>query len=106
MVRKEIPTRVVDEDAETFAFEDIQPQAPAHVLVVPKKHIATLNDIGAEDEALVGKLFRTAGRIAKTRGFAEPGWRAVLNCNRDANQTVFHIHLHVLAGRKMHWPPG
>jgi histidine triad (HIT) family protein len=106
MVKKEITPKVVDEDADTLAFEDIQPQAPTHILVVPKKHIATLNDIEAEDEALVGKMFRTAARIAKAKGFADNGWRAVLNCNRDAHQVVFHIHLHVLAGRRFQWPPG
>jgi histidine triad (HIT) family protein len=106
IVRGEIPARVVADDAETLAFEDIDPQAPIHFLVVPKKHIPTGNDLGPEDEALVGKLLRTAARVAQEKGFAERGWRAVLNVNRDAHQLVFHVHLHVLAGREMRWPPG
>jgi len=103
---KEIPARIVDEDAETLTFEDIDPQAPVHLLVIPRKHIPTGNDLGPEDEALVGKLFRAAGRIARAKGFAESGWRAVMNVNRDAIQLVFHVHLHVMAGRQMQWPPG
>lgn len=106
IVRKEIPAKIVDEDADTLAFDDIDPQAPVHFLVVPKKHIATANDVGAADEAIIGKLFRTAARIAAARGFAGSGWRGVVNCNRDAHQLVFHVHLHVLAGRQMRWPPG
>ncbi len=106
IVKREIPAHVVDEDAETLTFEDIQPQAPIHLLVVPKKHIATANDIGAEDEALAGKLFRSAARVARAKGFAEAGWRGVMNVNRDAHQLVFHVHLHVLAGRPLGWPPG
>ncbi len=103
---KEVPARIVHEDADTVAFDDIQPQAPMHVLVVPRKHVATMNDIAAQDEALVGKLFRVGAQVAKDRGFDLSGWRAVMNCNRHANQLVFHIHLHVLGGRKFGWPPG
>jgi histidine triad (HIT) family protein len=103
---KEIPAKLLHEDADTVAFEDIEPQAPLHALVVPRKHIATMNDIAPQDEALVGRLFRVAARIARERGFDATGWRAVMNCNRDANQLVFHVHLHVLGGRQMHWPPG
>jgi histidine triad (HIT) family protein len=106
IVNREIPARIVDEDADTLTFEDIQPQAPIHLLVVPKKHIATANDIGAEDEALAGRLFRSATRVARAKGFADAGWRGVMNVNRDAHQLVFHVHLHVLAGRPLGWPPG
>lgn len=106
IVNKELPARVVHEDEDTVAFEDVNPQAPTHVLVVPRRHVATMNDLMPEDEALVGKLFRVGAKIAKDRGFADRGWRAVMNANRDAGQTVFHIHLHVLGGRGMRWPPG
>jgi histidine triad (HIT) family protein len=106
IARKEVPARIVHEDAETLAFEDIEPQAPTHLLVIPKKHIATLNDVAPEDAATVGRLFTTAALLARQGGFAERGWRAVVNVNRDAHQLVFHVHLHVLAGRAFHWPPG
>jgi histidine triad (HIT) family protein len=106
IVRKEIPARIVDEDADTLTFEDINPQAPVHLLVVPKKHIATGNDVGPEDEALLGKLFRAGARAARAKGVADSGWRGVVNVNRDAFQLVFHLHLHVLGGRSMSWPPG
>lgn len=106
IAKKEIPSKMVHEDADCVAFEDLNPQAPTHVLVVPRKHIATLNDLAAEDEALLGKLHRTAAAIAKTRGLSERGFRAVMNCNREAGQTVFHLHLHLLGGRVMGWPPG
>jgi histidine triad (HIT) family protein len=106
IVEKKSPASIVHEDAETLAFEDIQPQAPTHLLVVPKRHISTLNEVAPEDEALIGKLFTVAARLARQRGFAERGWRAVVNVNRDAHQLVFHVHLHVLAGRGFHWPPG
>ena len=103
---KELPARVVREDEDTVAFEDLNPQAPTHVLVIPRRHVATMNDLGPGDEALVGKLFRAGAAIAEERGIAASGWRAVMNANRDAGQTVFHIHLHVLGGRAMRWPPG
>ncbi|HZZ86258.1 MAG TPA: histidine triad nucleotide-binding protein [Anaeromyxobacteraceae bacterium] len=103
---KQLPAKVVHEDADTVAFEDINPQAPTHVVVVPRKHVATLNDLGPEDEATIGKLHRVAAKIAKERGLAERGWRAVMNCNREAGQTVFHLHLHLLGGRTFGWPPG
>jgi len=106
IVAKKIPARIVHEDAETLAFEDIHPQAPTHLLVIPRKHIPTLNDVAPEDEALMGKLFAAAAKLARERGFAERGWRAVVNVNRDAHQLVFHVHLHVLAGRGFGWPPG
>jgi len=103
---KGIPAKIVREDADTVAFEDLNPQAPTHVLVIPRKHLATAGDLGPEDEALVGKLLRAGAEIATQRGIAASGWRAVLNTNRDAGQSVFHIHLHVLGGRPMGWPPG
>ncbi len=106
IVEKKIPARIVHEDAEVVAFEDINPQAPIHVLIVPRKHIPTLNDAAPEDEALLGRLFTAAARVAKARGIADQGWRAVVNVNRDAHQLVFHVHLHLLAGRSFHWPPG
>ncbi|BDG03726.1 histidine triad nucleotide-binding protein [Anaeromyxobacter oryzae] len=106
IVKGEIPAKKVHEDADTVAFQDINPQAPTHLLVVPRKHIPTMNDIGEADEALVGKLFRVGARLAEERGIAAPGWRAVMNANRLAGQTVFHLHLHVLGGRAMTWPPG
>ena len=106
IVAKEIPAKVIHEDADTLAFEDINPQAPTHFLVIPKKHIATLNDVAPGDEPLMGKLFTAAAKLAAARGFADRGWRAVVNVNKDAHQLVFHVHLHVLAGRTFHWPPG
>ena len=105
IVAKQIPAKLVHEDADVVAFEDINPQAPTHVLVVPRKHVPTLNDLGPEDEALVGKLARAAAAIAGTRGIGTSGWRAVMNVNRDAGQSVFHIHLHLLGGKRMGWPP-
>ena len=101
-----IPSKKVYEDDEVLAFDDIQPQAPVHVLVIPKKHVATLNDLSPEDDALSGKLLRVAARIAKERGIAERGWRATVNVNRDAHQLVFHVHLHLMGGRSFRWPPG
>jgi len=106
IIAGEIPSKKVHEDAELFAFEDINPQAPAHVLVVPKRHIETLNDLQAGDDELVGSMVRCAAGIAKARGVDAGGYRTVFNCNSDAGQTVFHIHLHVLGGRRMTWPPG
>ena len=106
IVQKQIPAKIVHDDADTLAFEDIQPEAPQHLLVIPKKHIATLNDVAPEDVAIMGRLFTTAAKLARERGFAERGWRAVVNVNQDAHQLVFHVHLHVLAGRPFHWPPG
>ena len=104
LVRKEIPTTVVAETADCLAFRDVNPQAPLHVLVIPKEHIATLND--ARDASTVGRLLTLAAEIAQREGVAESGYRTVINTNRDAGQTVFHIHLHLLAGRLLSWPPG
>ena len=102
----QIPSAKIYEDDRCFAFRDINPQAPTHVLVVPTKHIATLNDVTPADEELVGHLFVAAAQIARDEGHAEKGWRTVFNVNRGAGQTVFHIHLHVLGGRGLGWPPG
>jgi histidine triad (HIT) family protein len=106
IVSGEIPASKVYEDADVFAFNDINPQAPLHALVIPKRHIATLNDLNGGDEAIVGKLVRTAAAIAAENRLAERGYRTVFNCNAEAGQTVFHIHLHLLAGRRLGWPPG
>lgn len=106
-IRKgEIPAAFVYEDDELFAINDINPQAPLHVLVVPKRHVASLNELAPGDDALVGSLVRRAAAIAASRGYGEQGFRTVFNTNADAGQTVFHIHLHVLAGRGLTWPPG
>jgi histidine triad (HIT) family protein len=106
IIDKEIPSNTVYEDEHVLAFEDLTPQAPVHILIVPKKHISTSLDIQEEDNKLIGRMFRAANAIAKEKGIAEKGFRTVMNCNRDAGQTVFHIHLHLLGGRVMHWPPG
>ena len=106
MVVGEIEPDIVYEDDDVLAFRDIQPQAPFHVLVIPRKHIPTINDIGEDDETLVGRLFGVAAKLASDAGIAESGFRTVMNCNGDALQTVFHIHLHVIGGRKLNWPPG
>ena len=102
----EIPAGIVFQDEAVVAFRDINPQAPLHVLVVPRRHVATLNDLHEADDGLVGRLVRTAGAIAGEHGYAAGGYRTVFNCNADAGQTVFHIHLHLLAGRRLTWPPG
>ena len=106
IVSGEVPAKKVYEDDDVMAFEDIRPQAPVHILVIPKRHIATVNDLTESDVQLVGKLVLVAKRIASERGVAERGYRLVLNCNRDSGQEVFHIHLHLLGGRKFAWPPG
>lgn len=106
MVSGQIKPNTIYEDNDVLAFQDINPQAPMHVLVIPKKHIATLNDLNEGDNVLVGKLVSTAARVAKESGLAESGYRTVMNCNADAGQSVFHIHLHVLGGRSLRWPPG
>ena len=102
----EIPASKVYEDADVLAFNDINPQAPLHVLIIPKRHIATTNDLAESDQALVGQLVRRAAAIAGENGYADRGYRTVFNCNAEAGQTVFHIHLHLLAGRNLGWPPG
>jgi histidine triad (HIT) family protein len=106
IVAGEIPAKRVHEDEELLAFEDIKPEAPVHVLIVPKRHIATLNDVEPGDDGLVGAMMRRAAAIAQARGVSDAGYRTVMNCNSNAGQTVFHIHLHLLAGRGLTWPPG
>ena len=106
IIRREIPADIVFEDDEVLAFRDINPQAPVHVLFIPKKAFATLNDVDAADAELIGRLFIAATAWAKRNGLADDGYRLVMNCNAHGGQTVFHIHLHLLAGRQMHWPPG
>ncbi len=106
IVRREIPASIVYEDDRVLAFSDINPQAPTHVLVIPKRHIDTLNDLTPDDDQIVGELARRAAAIAAERGIAASGYRTVFNTNRDAGQTVSHIHLHLLGGRSMDWPPG
>ena len=102
----QIPSKVVHRDDVCMAFEDIRPQAPTHVVFIPLKHIPTVNDIALEDREAVGHLYTAAAQVAKERGHAEKGYRLVMNCNEDAGQTVFHIHLHLIAGRPRGWPPG
>ena len=102
----DIPATLVHQDEHLIAFKDINPQAPLHVLDVPRRHLATLNELAARDDGLVGEMIRRAAAIAGEHGYAERGYRTVFNCNADAGQTVFHIHLHVLGGRPFTWPPG
>ena len=102
----DIPADIVYESDTAIAFKDINPQAPTHALIIPRKHISTINDIGPDDQAIVGSLYSAAREIAMLEGFADEGYRAVMNCNAAAGQTVFHIHLHLLGGRSFTWPPG
>ena len=102
----EIPADIVYENDDVLAFRDVNPQAPTHILIVPRKHIATVNDLQDEDSEVMGKLFLAAQDIAGYEGIAEDGYRLVVNCNSKAGQTVYHIHMHVLGGRNMTWPPG
>jgi histidine triad (HIT) family protein len=104
IVRREIPATLVAETEDCVAFRDINPQAPVHVVVIPRTHVASLND--ATDAQLVGRLATIAAEIARTEGIADSGYRTVINTNADAGQTVFHMHLHLLGGRRMAWPPG
>lgn len=102
----EIPATVVHAGDRVVAFKDITPRAPTHLLIVPRRHVGSLNDLTAEDDGLVGEMVRTAAALAREHGHADSGYRTVFNCNADAGQTVFHIHLHLLGGRKLTWPPG
>jgi histidine triad (HIT) family protein len=104
MVAGDIKPDVVYEDDSIMAFRDINPQAPVHILVIPKHHIATLNEI--DDPLLAGQLLQTAVKLAEQEGIAEEGYRALFNCNRNGGQAVYHLHLHLLGGRALHWPPG
>jgi histidine triad (HIT) family protein len=102
----EIPAKIVYRDDTVVAFNDVNPQAPHHVLVIPQKHIATLNDLHEDDSELVGQMAQVAAMLAKQLNIAEEGYRVVINCNAGAGQSVFHIHAHLLGGRRMSWPPG
>jgi len=102
----DIPADIIYESDSAIAFRDINPQAPTHVLVIPRKHVATINDLSEEDQEIIGSLYLAAKDIARDEGISDEGYRAVMNCNEGAGQSVFHIHLHVLGGRALSWPPG
>jgi len=106
IANREIPAKIVYETDSVLAFEDIHPMAPHHILIVPKREIPTINDLDRESAPLIGELFLAAKELALRLGVAESGYRVVMNCNQDGGQTVFHLHLHFLAGRALHWPPG
>ena len=106
IIAGEVPAAIVFEDDQLVAFRDITPRAPMHVLVIPRRHISSLNELTPDDDPLAGAMIRTAASLAREQGYDAAGYRTVFNCNADAGQTVFHIHLHLLAGRKMTWPPG
>ncbi|MCO5249899.1 MAG: histidine triad nucleotide-binding protein [Candidatus Kapabacteria bacterium] len=105
IINREIPANIVFENDDVIAFEDISPKAPVHILVVPKKPIATINDASAEDAELLGKVLLAAAEIAKKKGIAERGYRLVINCNEEGGQSVFHIHCHLIGGKKLSWNP-
>lgn len=106
IIQGEIPGNMLYEDEDVVALRDINPQAPTHCLIIPKRHIATINDLAPEDTRLIGHIVQTAKTLAQTEGIAESGYRLVWNVNQDGGQAVYHIHLHLLGGRSMHWPPG
>lgn len=106
ILSREIAADIVFEDADILAFRDIAPQAPVHVLFIPKRRISTLDDLRESDQVLMGKLVMAAANYARAQGISEKGYRCVVNCGDDGGQSVDHIHLHLLAGRRMHWPPG
>lgn len=106
IVKKEIPAKIVFEDNNVLAFEDINPQAPVHIVIIPKVHIDKLSDIKEENTAMMGRLILAANEIAKEKKLLESGYRVVINCGRDAGQAVLHLHLHLLGARAMTWPPG
>ena len=106
IVDGDIPAEVIYEADTALAFRDISPQAPTHVLIIPRRHVSTINDLEAADEELVGQLFSAAKAVAQQEGLTESGYRTVMNCGEGAGQSVFHIHLHLLGGRPMLWPPG
>jgi histidine triad (HIT) family protein len=106
IAQQQIPAAIVYEDEDLLAFRDINPQAPTHILLIPRQHFSTLNDLTPTDAGLAGKLILKAQEIAVTEGIAESGYRTIFNCNRDGGQSVYHIHLHLLGGRSLHWPPG
>ena len=102
----EIPAQIVHQTDDVIAFNDLNPQAPHHILIIPKKHYTTLNDVSVDDSAILGKLVSAATQIATSLNIAEDGYRVVMNCNRNGGQSVYHIHLHLLGGRHIAWPPG
>ena len=106
IIRREIPADIVYEDDDVLGFKDVNPQAPIHVLFIPKRPLATLDDAGPDDAALLGKLLLACAAYARQEGVAAQGYRTVINCNEDGGQTVFHLHVHLLAGRRLTWPPG
>jgi histidine triad (HIT) family protein len=106
IIARDISADIVYDDEQVLAFRDIQPQAPVHVVIIPKHHIATLNDLSSADAELVGRLYLAAKQVANELGVAQSGYRTLINCNRDAGQYVMHVHMHLLAGRPMGWPPG
>ena len=106
IIAKKTPAKIIYDEEDVTAFEDVNPQAPVHTLIVPKKHLSTTLDITEEDNELIGRLFMVANRVAMEKGIAERGFRLVMNTNPGAGQSVYHIHLHLLGGRPMHWPPG
>ena len=106
IINKEIPAEIVYENDELLAFNDINPQAPVHILIIPKKEIKTLNDIKSEDQEIMGKMMFLAKGLAKENNIDKSGYRTIFNCNDDGGQTVFHIHLHLIGGRSLNWPPG
>jgi histidine triad (HIT) family protein len=106
IIKREIPADIVYETEKVLAFKDVNPQAPIHILIIPKTHIRTVNDIEPENAGLIGDLYLAAKEIARKEGLADDGYRLVMNCNEAAGQTVFHIHLHLLGGRAFSWPPG
>lgn len=106
IAEKKIPSTIVHEDDKAVAFDDVNPQAPTHVLVIPRKHVASIAELNEADSGLLGHLMLTGSKVAKQKGIAEGGYRLVVNTGRNGGQTVFHLHVHVLGGRPMHWPPG
>lgn len=106
IARHEVPSRIVFENERLLAFHDLFPAAPTHILLIPKTHYTTLNDVPASEAVVLGELMTAAAQIARDNGFADDGYRVVMNCNSDGGQSVYHIHLHLLAGRKLTWPPG
>ncbi len=106
IAEKKIPSKIVHEDDKAVAFDDVNPQAPTHVLVIPKRHVASLAELNEADTGLLAHLMMTGSKVAKQKGIADGGYRIVVNTGRNGGQTVFHLHLHVLGGRPMHWPPG
>ena len=106
IVAGEVPSKRIYENEEILVFHDVSPQAPFHALIIPKSHISTVNDFSEEQKSLAGNLFLTAKLVARDQGFSVDGYRLVLNTNKDGGQVIFHVHIHLLAGRQLSWPPG